>query len=771
MPSLLRDGHAHACALTFVAASLTLAWPAALRAAEIGLRGRTVPQALAALEPRGVRFLFSSQLVSDELRVFDEPRASDDPVQVAREILAAHGLGLEAIQTGLYAVIRIGPPPARTPAADTPAAPAELSEVMVSASRYQIGEPPSPVTVVSSETLTQAPALAADPVRTLGRLPGFSRDGFSARAHVRGGEESEVLTLLDGYPLRDAVHLPGYGSFFSVFDAQLLRGATVFTGGFPALYGNRMSGVLDLHTIDALSAPRRSLAVDFFNASARAGGELPSAGLDYLGLARIGMLRPLLEMFEQDVSRPSYGDAYFRVGLAAMDGLRVTANLLWARDELGIVDSERSEQAVVHGGRRYAWLRGDLAVNDELDLHLWAGQSQLEATREGTVRQVGVVEGQVSDDRSASLYEARGLGEWRVSDRLFLQSGFEVTDEHAAYRYHAAARYSPAARALFARDSVLARDLDLRPARRRLALFASNRWRLSDTLTSEVGLRTQRLVTRGQESDWISEPRASLRWQLAPRTDLRGSWGQFNQIDDVNELAIGDGVTRFPVPQRAEHFVLGAQHRLSAGWALRFEAFHKRQTHPRVRYENALDPQAILAEIAPDRIALAPDSAHTHGAELTADYARDNLEASLSASWSRSHDRFAGTSIPRSWDQPWGVSGSLAWTRGRWLWSGAAEVHRGWPRTLLIAAPDGSSRLGARNGDRLPLFRQLDLKVQRTQPLQLGELVYSLDVINAQIRPNTCCTEIDVDPVSGQLRGRRAVWFPLIPSLGVRWNY
>lgn len=766
-----RDGHAPACVVASVAAAVVVIHAGPLCAADANLRGRTVPQALAALEMRGgIRFLFSNQLVSDGLRVRDEPRASEDAAQIAREILAVHGLGLDPVQPGLYAVIRIGPPQPPVATAAAPTMPVELSEVMVSASRYQVGDATSSITFVSPQTLTQTPALAADPVRALGRLPGFARDGYSARTHVRGGEESEVLTLLDGFPLRDAVHLPGYGGFFSVFDAQLLRGATVFTGGFPALYGNRMSGVLDLRTIDATSAPRRSLAVDFFNASARAGGEI-GASLDYLALARAGMMRPLLEVFDPDVTRPSYGDAYLRVGFPVTDALRVTGNLLWSRDELGIRDAERAEHAVVHGGRRYAWLQGDLLVNDDLNLRLWAGQSQLEATRDGTVAREGIVDGAVFDERRASILEAKGLAEWRLTGRLFVQSGFEVTDEHARYRYDASARYSPAVSALFDREPTLARDLDLRPVRRRLAVFASNRWRITDAVTSELGARAQRLVTRGQETDWITEPRASLRWQLASGTDLRASWGQFNQIDDVNELAVEDGVTRFPAPQRSEHFIVGAQRRLSERWALRVEAFHKRQTHPRVRYENVLDPQTILAEIAPDRVALEPDSAHTHGVELTADYARDGVDASLSASWSRAHDRFAGDSVPRSWDQPWGLTGSLAWTRGRWLWSATAEVHRGWPRTRLIATAGEASRLGERNGDRLPLFRQLDLKMQHTRPLQLGELVFSLDVINAQVRPNTCCTELGLDPVTGRLVGSRAVWFPLIPSLGVRWNY
>ena len=112
---------------------------------------------------------------------------------------------------------------------------------------------------------------------------------------MRGGEEGETLTLLDGFPLRQVFHLQGYQTPFSVIDAGLVRSADIYTGGFPARYGNRMSAVFDLRTVDSSDEPAHSIGVDSFNASARTAGA--SGRFDWLASGRIGTLSPLLQAF------------------------------------------------------------------------------------------------------------------------------------------------------------------------------------------------------------------------------------------------------------------------------------------------------------------------------------------------------------------------------------------------------------------------------------------------------------------------------------------
>ncbi len=83
-----------------------------------------------------------------------------------------------------------------------------------------------------------------DVLKTIQLLPGISSSGEGSTGfNVRGGSMDQNLILLDEAPLYSASHLLG---FFSVFNADALKGVTVYKGGIPAYYGGRASSVLDI---------------------------------------------------------------------------------------------------------------------------------------------------------------------------------------------------------------------------------------------------------------------------------------------------------------------------------------------------------------------------------------------------------------------------------------------------------------------------------------------------------------------------------------------
>ena len=65
---------------------------------------RPVASVLEELAADGLSLVFSSGLVSRELHVLTEPR-SDEPLGIAREVLAAHSLELQAV-SGAFLVVR-----------------------------------------------------------------------------------------------------------------------------------------------------------------------------------------------------------------------------------------------------------------------------------------------------------------------------------------------------------------------------------------------------------------------------------------------------------------------------------------------------------------------------------------------------------------------------------------------------------------------------------------------------------------------------------------
>lgn len=109
------------------------------------------------------------------------------------------------------------------------------------------------VTSLSSKDIKKMPALLgeADIIRSLVLLPGISTVGEVATGfNVRGGNADQNLILLDEAPVYNSSHLLG---LFSVFNSDAIKDAKLFKGGIPAVYGGRLSSVLDVRQKDGNS--------------------------------------------------------------------------------------------------------------------------------------------------------------------------------------------------------------------------------------------------------------------------------------------------------------------------------------------------------------------------------------------------------------------------------------------------------------------------------------------------------------------------------------
>ena len=110
-------------------------------------------------------------------------------------------------------------------------------------------------TVVSVEKITpkeieKLPSIGgeADIAQYLQVLPGVIFTGDQGgQLYIRGGSPIQNKVLLDGMIIYNPFHSIG---LFSVFDTDIMRNADVYTGGFNAQYGGRISSIMDITTRD-----------------------------------------------------------------------------------------------------------------------------------------------------------------------------------------------------------------------------------------------------------------------------------------------------------------------------------------------------------------------------------------------------------------------------------------------------------------------------------------------------------------------------------------
>jgi hypothetical protein len=82
-----------------------------------------------------------------------------------------------------------------------------------------------------------------DLVKTIQLLPGVKSNEGAIGFSVRGGAADQNLILLDEAPVYNATHLLG---FFSTFNSDAIKDATIIKGNSPAQFGGRLASVLDV---------------------------------------------------------------------------------------------------------------------------------------------------------------------------------------------------------------------------------------------------------------------------------------------------------------------------------------------------------------------------------------------------------------------------------------------------------------------------------------------------------------------------------------------
>lgn len=744
--------------------------------------GRSVAAILTELRDAGLEIAWSTRLVPAELLALNEP-AGDTLAEQAASVLAPLGLGLR-VESELMIVVRRQHPPSEPieTSSSPPADPDTIETITVSASRYEIARDASTSTfVLDRQTIESMPDLGDDPIRITHRLPGAAASGASARVHMRGGEEGEVGLILNGQRLFDPFHVRDYQGIFSAIDSRALRGVEVYTGGFPVRYGDRMSGIVLMEPIDAREAPRTELGLSVFNTSVLHAG---SAGRHrWLGSARRGNLDLVID---PQFGQPSYYDLFAQYDVDITPDMTLTANALYAEDRVSIVlesEPEELEQARSRTRNAQFWIGLKNRWTERLSSRTLLSLTGYSNRRTATLDDESKMVADVRDDRNVDQVGFRQDWTFRRNDAHMLQWGFRINVADAAYDYSGQAEYFELKAIYEGQPDAVMRDLAAAPSGASYALYFADRRRLGERLVFEWGLRFDDQTYTNLSSDSQLSPRFSLYRGVGERGELRLSWGRYHQSQGIQELQIEDGVDTFWPAQRADHWILGWRQDLGDNLAFRLEAFHKHMQDVRPRFENLYDPLALVPELEPDRVRLVPGSARATGLELSLNGERGDWNWWASYTLSETTDRIDGVDIARSWDQRHAVQAGVRWSRDGWDFALAGGAHSGWPATSLALESrgvdeDGEPLLvavpGPRNAERYPTFASLDVRLSRRFDVPRGTLMAFVEVSNLTDRRNQCCIDWDLeDGPDGEpvLERSPDYWLPLLPAIGVLWEF
>jgi hypothetical protein len=319
----------------------------------------------------------------------------------------------------------------------------------------------------------------------------------------------------------------------------------------------------------------------------------------------------------------------------------------------------------------------------------------------------------------------------------------------------------------------------------KLALYVAPRVRLLPSLTLEVGARLDRSTLTGEST---VDPRLNVSWEPREGTAVRAAWGGYSQSQPLFSLQAEDGVSAFARAERSEQRTIGIEQVLPAGITARVEAYERRLTRARGRYQNLGGDLWLFPELLWDRTLVERTAGLDRGVELqVARGAGERTDWSASYALASSTDVVGGVAVPRAFDQRHAVH--LDWSlhpkSGSWRLSVGGMWHSGWPYTPTVLHVDTLANTptdfrittwrtaGSLNAARLPSYQRVDARWTKYFQTSRGRLAVFGEVYNLFGTVNARGYWRDVAVNDRQVvltRGEIHEW-PRLPVAGMSWQF
>lgn len=634
-------------------------------------------------------------------------------------------------------------------------------------------EPPA-YSLTPADALS-APSTNGDAARVVGFLPGVAAPDNSAGFLIRGGTQRDASVVLDGLELYEPFHLGQFQSPFSLVDSDSAERIDVRAGGFTAELGDRHGGFIEVRTIDPTE---RGGDLEIGSVNSRFGYRTPLArGSGSLLLS--GRTWYPDEVFHstelggaEDIET-SLQDFYAKASFGVSSRFTWSAHLLFGYDELSFVETGETVNESVFANTRNtnAWVRGLGRWGSNVTSATIVSLGRIDKMRRG----VSAPEDDaldLTDVREVSFSGVRHDMTWRNGATRWIKGGIVARRLRATYDYRLGPPGVPEQASL----------VQIRPDGESVGAYLAYRQAFSPHLAAEFGLRWDRQT---YTADNQLSPRFNAAWRPSERTEMRFSIGRFQQSQRIHELSVEDGETTFSRAEVSEQADLSFERRLKAG-LLRLDAYYRRLTHLRPRFENLFEAVELFPETAEDRVVVAPDEAELRGLEV---FFRSKPENRLtwwtSYTLASAEDRIGGRDVPRSWDQRHAIKFLIGYRTARnWSLSLSGVARSGWPTTPVsgerVPQSDGSLDdvliVGERNAERLPDYFRFDARMRRRFPARHGHRVWlSFDITNLTNRKNLCCVAdfVFAEGPAGavDVAKRYDSWLGAQPSFSVLWEF
>ncbi|MCF6300515.1 MAG: hypothetical protein L3J52_05295 [Proteobacteria bacterium] len=649
-------------------------------------------------------------------------------------------------------------------------APEELENLYVTTSLYDFHKTElANQNILNSDDLNSSPHLGNDPARAIVKLPGLTSSGLSARLHVRGGKQNESQVVLNGFGLRNPYHFKDFFGVFSVINLSYVDELSLYTGVFPAKYGNYISSIMDIQSITPSDDFFVNASLGVFNSYVTFGKSF-DAGSEYLISYRSGGDLFRTDLLRADLGNPSYNDLFLHYTHQFDDGTTIQSNILYSADAINLNLVNEDEVANAKYNDNSYWISLNKPISDELSLK---GMFFYQSNNSGRYGELldDESQGTLFEDRTTNYYGVSASIDNKLSENAAFSLGISLQKEMTNIQFETQLIGADFISELLNPNNIdFSRIHDFQNEGYRTSLHGNLRYKFNTKFYGDFGLRVD-------SQTWISQDQVSPRINLSYFYDesliFRLGIGRHFQEQYIDGILLEDQNPAYFAPEFADIGVFEIQKQLNKSYSLRSEFYYKKYHNVQPYYENLFIRLNLNPELFSDRVRIEPESAFSRGLDLSLNGAYTQFNWSVSYSYSEAKDIINGLEYPRSWDQQNAIKLGFDWFGNNWQLNSLFQYHTGWPRTV-IEAQAANLVIGNRNATRNKPFLNLNFKFSYDFTFKGSQMKYWIQLNNAFDRENQCCLEYDYEmDDTGQflLTEERKEWLPFLPSIGIDMSF
>lgn len=642
--------------------------------------------------------------------------------------------------------------------------------------------------------IKKLPALMGevDLLKTIQLLPGVQSAGEgTAGFFVRGGGIDQNLVLLDEAVVYNAGHLLG---FFSVFNSDAIKKATLIKGGMPANYGGRISSVLDIQMKDG-SSEKFGIEGGIGIISSRLtvqGPIVPKKGSFIVSGRRtyaFDIAQPFLIGTAFEGTNYYFYDLNVKAKYQISDKDRLFLSGYFGRDVLNLKNPDRGFVFNMPYGNSTATLRWNHIFDDKLfmnfifvyndyDFSVSGGQEQFSFKLNSGIRDFG---GKISFD-------------YYPNPRHQVKFGMD-------YTYHT---FTPNRAEAFSGDEAFIIDPN-RKHSHEAGLYITDNWKISKIFSINAGLRFSMFQHVGPYKSKLDtnrtygvlepvktyfgvEPRFSGKATVSPHSSIKAGVTLGRQYVHLVSNSTSTLPTDLWVP---------STEKVQPQWGLQYALgyFHNffdnsLEASIEVFYKDLFNQLDYAENYTPTPDTDVEDQfisgrGRAYGVEFFLRKQKGRFTGWLAYTLSRSErtfDNIKGNTFLAGFDRTHDLSVVLSYDIFDWFTASTTFIlGSGAPYTpiksIYMVNFTPTLEYGLRNSARLPTYHRLDLSLsfrltKKNKPFQADAV---LSVYNVYNRQNVFFTYTvpETDALSGQveLKSYQVSLFPIIPAVTVNFKW